>query len=603
MAEVLTDAGSGVAADRGGLLPVASAARTRSAVAQLLRPRRGLGVAALAGLTASAAVGLLAAPLLGRIVDLVAQGRPPAAITEPALLLVAVAVGQGLLAVAGTALVARLGEGVLAQLRERFVAHALALPLARIERAGSGDLTARVTADVSVIGDAVRKALPDFARSVLVIALTLVGLAVLDWRFLLAALCAVPVQAVTARWYLRSSTPVYARQRITTGAQQQQLLDTIGGAATVRAYGLADDHAGLVGRRSQDVVELAMRVVGMQTRFFGRLNVAEFIGASAVLAVGFLLVRADAVTIGTASAAALYFINLFGPINQALFLLDTAQSAAASLARLVGVVDLQPEPEPTEPAEPRDGSIRLSGIAHAYEPGRDVLHGVDLDVAPGSRVALVGASGAGKTTLATIVAGVHRPTRGTVALGGVALPQLGPTGLRRTAALVTQEVHVFAGPLADDLRLSRPEATDAQLREALDAVGALGWAQALPDGIATVVGDGGHALTVVQAQQLALARLVLADPPIAVLDEATAEAGSAGSRVLDAAALRALEGRTALVVAHRLTQAATADRVVVLDAGRVVEQGTHDELVAAGGRYAALWAAWSQTPLPPRVAR
>ncbi|WP_219416676.1 ABC transporter ATP-binding protein [Pseudonocardia nigra] len=578
------------------LLPVASAARTRAAVGELLRPHRFLAVAALAGLAASAGVGLLAAPLLGRIVDLVAQDRPAAAVTLPALLLAGVAIAQGLLAVAGTALTARLGEGVLARLRERFVAHAMALPLERIERAGAGDLTARVTVDVTVIADAVRRALPEFARSVLVIALTLVGLAVLDWRFLLAALCAVPVQVVTARWYLRRSTPLYTQQRVTTGTQQQQLLDTIGGAATVRAFGLADDHVARLGRRAQDVVDLAMRVVGLQTRFFGRLNHAEFIGVTAVLTTGFFLVRADAVTIGTASAAALYFINLFTPVNQALFLLDTAQSAAASLARLVGVVDLPPEAEPAHPAAPRDASVSVTGVGHAYRPGQDVLDGVDLAIAPGTRVALVGASGAGKTTLATIVAGVHRPSRGTVRLGGATLAELGPARIRRTAALVTQEVHVFAGPLADDLRLARPGASDAELRDALAAVGALGWAEALPDGLATVVGDGGHALTVVQAQQLALARLVLADPPIAILDEATAEAGSAGSRVLDAAARRALEGRTALVVAHRLGQAATADRVVVLDAGRVVEHGTHDELVAAGGRYAQLWAAWAQAP-------
>jgi ATP-binding cassette subfamily C protein len=233
--------------------------------------------------------------------------------------------------------------------------------------------------------------------------------------------------------------------------------------------------------------------------------------------------------------------------------------------------------------------VKLSQVRHAYPDGPEVLHDIHLEVAAGSRIALVGATGAGKSTLAKLVSGVHRPTAGTVHIGGV---EPDAALARSSVALVTQEVHVFAGPLADDLRLARPSATEDELRDALRTVGALDWALALPDGLDTVVGTGGHTLTVVQSQQLALARLVLADPPVAVLDEATAEAGSAGARLLDDAALRALEGRTGLMVAHRLTQAATADLVVVLDRGRIVEQGTHDELVAAGGTYAHLWAAW-----------
>ncbi|MEA2268857.1 MAG: ATP-binding cassette, subfamily bacterial, partial [Solirubrobacteraceae bacterium] len=250
-----------------------------------------------------------------------------------------------------------------------------------------------------------------------------------------------------------------------------------------------------------------------------------------------------------------------------------------------------------------DAAVSVRGARYAYVAGHEVLHGVDLELAAGQSVALVGVSGAGKTTLAKLVAGFLEPTAGDVRIGGVRLADLGPTALRRTVALVTQEVHVFAGPLEQDLRLARPGATDAALLDALDAVGALQWAQALPAGLATVVGDGGHTLTPAQAQQLALARLMLADPPVAVLDEATAEAGSAGARLLDAAAQRALRGRTAIVVAHRLTQAAAADRIVVLDGGRVAEAGRHADLVSAGGVYARLWAAWSAArPAPAGLA-
>ncbi|GII85105.1 multidrug ABC transporter permease [Sphaerisporangium siamense] len=597
-------------------LPVATPARTRAAVRELVRPHRRLATAGFAALVAATAIGLLVQPLLGRVVDLVAGRHPAAALTLPVVLLAAVAVAQGLATMLGLSLVSRLGETVLARLRERFVDRTLRLPLERLERAGSGDLTARVTSDVSRVAEAVRTALPELARSLLAIVLTLAAMAVLDWRFLLAALVAVPVQAHTARWYVRRAVPLYAEQRVAAGDMQQQLLDTIGGAATVRAFRLEEEHAEKAAERSRWALLLTMRGVRLVLRFYSRLHVAEYAGLAAVLVTGFLLVRGGSASIGTATAAALYFHSLFGPVNSALVLMDDAQVAVAGLARLVGVTDLadpsklteasdgtapsgpEDRPAPTANAAPRpevapataaDGgaAVAVAGLEHSYEPGRPVLRGVDLALAPGERVALIGASGAGKTTLAKLVAGVHSPTAGTVR---VAVPG---TEDPAKVVLVTQETHVFSGPLAEDLRLAGPDAGDDELRAALARVGALGWAEALPEGLATEVGEGGHRLTATQVQQLALARLVLAAPPVAVLDEATAEAGSAGARVLEESAERAVEGRTALVVAHRLTQAASADRVVVMDGGQVVESGGHDDLRAAGGPYAALWEAWS----------
>ncbi|MEU3879431.1 ABC transporter ATP-binding protein [Streptomyces californicus] len=630
-------------ADEGAeLLPVATAARTRAALRTLVRPDRGLALTGIGVLVAATVVGLLVQPLLGRIVDVVADGRPAGDLTLPVVLLIAVAAVQGVTTTLGLTRVARLGETVLARLREQFVERALNLPADRLERAGSGDLTARVTGDVARVTEAVRSALPEMARSVLAIGLTLGALALLDVRFLLAALLAVPVQLLTARWYVRRAVTLYADQRVANGAQQQQLLETIGGAVTVRGHRLEERHTERGADRSRKAVDLTMRSVNLVLGFYGRLHIAEYIGLAAVLIAGFWLVRDGAVSIGTATAAALYFHSLFGPVNAALVLLDDAQSAAAGLARLVGVTDLaeQPEPKPgkpeaagrPEPGKPEaagkpdagkatrgkampgkaapasvprqrvaspEAAVSVHAVSHAYGPGRPVLHEVSLTLAPGEHVALVGASGAGKSTLARIVAGVQQPTAGTVTgpTAGTVTAPAGPGG--PSVVLVTQEVHVFTGTLADDLRLARPDATDDDLRAALATVDALDWAAALPDGLATVVGEGGHRLDAARAQQLALARLVLADPALAVLDEATAEAGSAGARALERSAGAALTGRTALVVAHRLTQAVAADRVVVLEAGRVVESGPHEMLRDADGPYAALWRAWSGSRAAP----
>ncbi|WP_329236691.1 ABC transporter ATP-binding protein/permease [Actinoallomurus sp. NBC_01490] len=584
----MSEHGEGGPVSERELLPVASGRRTLRSAGALLRPRVRAVVLAPAILLAGTVAGLFVPPLVGRIVDLVAGRRGAGSLTWPAVLLVAAALAQGALSAAGLAELARAGENALAELRERFLTHALRLPLEQVERAGSGDLTSRVTGDVTVIAEAVRRAIPALIGSLLTIVSTLAGMAVLDWRFLPAALVAVPVQLHTARWYSRRAGPLYAEQRATAGAQQHALLAAIDGAATIRALRLTDRHLDRVERRSRAAVDLSLRGVALRTRFYSRLHVGEYAGLCAVLAVGFVLVRQGSATVGGATAAALYFHGLFGPINMALALVDDAQAAAAGLRRLVGVADLPVPAEEDATAAPADASVTARALGHAYVPGRPVLHDVTLDVAAGERVALVGASGAGKTTLAKLIAGVHRPGAGTVRVGG------DPPLPGAHVALVTQEVHVFAGTLADDLRLAAPDATDAELRAALDRVGALGWAEGLPEKLATRVGDGGHALTVAEAQQLAFARLVLADPRVVILDEATAEAGSAGARVLEASAEAALEGRTALVVAHRLTQAAAADRVVVLDAGRIAETGTHAELLATAGRYAALWSAWSR---------
>jgi ATP-binding cassette subfamily C protein len=295
--------------------------------------------------------------------------------------------------------------------------------------------------------------------------------------------------------------------------------------------------------------------------------------------VGFVLIDAGTSTVGGATTAMLVVLRLLGPVNEVLFVIDTIQSAAASLNRMIGITTIPDATAADGPRPATGSSVRLREVSFQYGDGPRVLHNITFDIPVGEHVAVVGASGAGKTTLAAVIAGIHPPETGTV---------IRPD---RTA-VITQETHVFAGTMRDNFTLAAPDASDCDIEAALEATSAASILDLLPDGLDTVVGAGRHQLTDAQAQQIALARLVLIDPDLAILDEATAEAGSANAGVLDRAAEAVLRGRTGLVIAHRLSQAATCDRIIVMDHGRVVETGTHADLLASGGTYARLWSAW-----------
>ncbi|GAA4489987.1 ABC transporter ATP-binding protein [Rhodococcus olei] len=573
-------------------LPIASASATRRWLYGEFRRRWALTASTVAVAAVGAGISLVPIQVFGVLVDRVRDQAPVSTIVGVVAVIAVAAVVGGVFAGWASVLISRLAETVLARLRERTVARALTLPVATVERVGKGDLLSRVGDDVAVIGKAVADVVPNLVSAVLLVVLSLAAMVGIDWRLGLAGAVALPMYGLALRWYLPRSGPIFAAERVAMGERSQALIASMTGVRTVRAYGLEDRHLADIDRASGRARDLSVGVFTLFTRFVGRGNRAEFVGLSTILVAGFVLVRQDLVTVGDATAAALLFHRLFNPIGMLMYTFNEMQSAGASLARLVGVVTMPASRAADGGAESASAELRLAGIRHSYDGAREVLRGIDIRVAPGERVALVGSTGAGKSTLAAIAAGSLTPTAGTVTIGGVPLADLGGR-LREQVVVVSQEVHVFAGPLAGDLRLARSSATDAEVEAALDVVGALGWAQSLESGLDTVVGEGGQPLTAAQAQQLALARLVLVDPPVAVLDEATAEAGSAGARDLEDAADAATRGRTTLVVAHRLTQAAAADRVLVLEHGVVVEQGRHDELVAANGRYARLWRAWS----------
>lgn len=424
--------------------------------------------------------------------------------------------------------------------------------------------------------------LPVLVSATLTTVVTLAGVAVLDPRLAAVMLIAVPVQLLSLRRFLRRSRPVYRQLKASQSQRSQHLVEGFAGAESLRALGAEPVLCERFARASRAVVGYERRAARVRTSFQAGLNVAELLGLGAVLAAGFLLAGADLVTAGSVAAAALAFHNLFGPIGVLLSSVDELQNAAAGLARLTGV--LGSAPASSSASQRREGGSRermpqvhLGGVSFSYPGRREVLHHVELDLAPGSTTTVVGLSGAGKTTVAKLVAGLLEPTAGEITR---------PDDARVT--MVSQEVHVFRGTVWDNLRLAAPLATTRELEHAATELGAT-WIQSLPAGGATVLGDGGHRIAAAHAQHLALVRAHLARPGLVVLDEATAEAGSTDSLVLDRAVRALTRHRTALLVAHRLEQCLLADTVVYMEDGTITEKGAHAELLETGGRYATLW--------------
>ncbi|MFJ4190289.1 ABC transporter ATP-binding protein [Kitasatospora sp. NPDC089509] len=572
-------------------LPVGSPAAVRGYLGVLAKRHRG-GFAAVVSLHSMATLAGLVGPwVLGSLVESLATGTAGSTIT--------VAVGWYLLALAVQSAFtgwsrmrgAVLGERVLADLREDFLVRSVALPTGVLERAGTGDLVSRGTTDIDRLDKSVREAVPELAVAVVSLLLVLGALLVTSPLLALTSLIGLPLLLVSSRWYFRRAPQSYRNESAGYAAVSNVLAETVDAGRTVEALRLGEQRVRLTDRKLREWLAWERYTLWLRSVWFPTIDAVYTSALLATLVVGGLLTLKGWLTVGQLTTGVLYAQMLTGPVDLILRWYDELQIGQASLARLVGVREV-PEHEGDESARPDGRRVEARDVRFGYREGADVLHGISLDVAPGSRVALVGPSGAGKSTLGRLLAGIYAPGRGSVTLGGAALSRMPAERVRAEVALVNQEHHVFVGTLRDNLRLAAPGADDTELRAALDAVDAGAWVDALPEGLDTEVGSGGASLTPPQAQQLALARLVLADPHTLVLDEATSLLDPRAARHLERSLSRVLEGRTVIAIAHRLHTAHDADVIAVVEGGRISEYGSHPELVAAGGPYAALWRSW-----------
>ncbi|GHJ41550.1 ABC transporter ATP-binding protein [Streptomyces sp. TS71-3] len=573
-----------------GQLPVAEPSHLRRAALELIRldTRAFTGLIALNALAVGA--GLAGPWLLGRIIDTVRAGGGATAVDRFTLAIVVCAVAQLVLTRYARLVGDRFGERTSARVRERFVDRVLALPASVVERAGTGDVTTRGSTDIASVAVTLRDIRPDMLIAA-VQALFVLG-AVFALDPLLGACAVVGLSGIhfAGHWYLRRARRAYLAVGAANSVLAELVATTASGARTVEAFGLQQQRITACRAAIERCRRTRMRTLFLRSVLLPSVDVSYAVPVVAVLLVGGVLHDHGAMSLGAVVASAVYLRQLSAPLDTILQRLEQLQSSSASFARIEGLAQVSRAPAGTSRA-PADDRIEVTGARYGYDGGGDVLHGIDLTVREGERLAIVGPCGAGKSTLSRLLAGIDAPRTGTVTVGGVPIRDLGPDLLRRQVVLITQEHHVFLGTVRDNLLIAAETATDTELHAALAAVGAE-WADELPDGLDTELGAAGHRLDGAQAQQLALARLVLADPHTLILDEATALLDPHTARHTERALAAVLKGRTVIAVAHRLHTAHDADRIAVMDSGRITELGTHDDLVTSDGAYAALWRSW-----------
>ncbi|MGH9171871.1 MAG: ABC transporter ATP-binding protein [Acidimicrobiales bacterium] len=574
-------------------LPVASAAVMGAYLTEILGKHRRSAAVVVGAYAAATVAGLVGPHILGDVVSDIASvhraGDMRPVEVAAAVFLVALLVQSGLTKFASR-LAGTVTSRILSSIRIEFVNAVLAMPVGAVEAAGTGELQNRASSDVDQLTWSVRGAAP---RMAIAAAQTVLTVAALLWTAPVLGVVLIPtlpVLTLGTRWYLKRARPGYKRTIAAYDKLNARVQENAAAGRTIETFSLQDARAATVERDIRRWIDAERYTLRLRTVYFPMSEACYVIPLVLSVAVAGVLHSGGHITIAAATAAILYVQMLIDPVDTVLSYLDEIQLGGASLSRLLGVREVQGI-EPTMQV-PAGEEVTVDNLHFAYRPGHDVLRGIDLAPQRGSRLAIVGPSGAGKSTLALLLTGVHPPRQGSVRIGGVDAFRLPTERLREEVVLVTQEFHIFNGTLRENLAMVRPGAPDSDLMSALEAVEAGALADRLPEGLDTVLGGGAVNLSPSEAQQVALARLVLADPHTLVLDEATALLDPRAARHLERSLSRILEGRTVIAVAHRLQSAFDADEVAVVDGGRIVEYGTHAELLAAGGSYAALWRSW-----------
>ena len=561
----------------------------------MLRPYRGR--VALALLTVAGALGTsLAGPAL--VEYLIDDGL----VHHHSMRVVDVAGGAYLLvAIASfaftrwqTSLLSGTGELVLNDLRKRVFSHLLAQPMSFFDTESSGQLLSRMTADIDTLESLVQSGIGTFVMSIgLFVASIVVLVVIAPLLFVATAACLVPIVVAAAR-YRVASTSAYRAVRLRIGETLASLDEGLAGVRVIQAFRQEPAVGERFEARNRDQLEAELRTVRLASVFFPKVEGTGVLATAVILLVGGVFVHLHLTSIGAVAAYVLYVGNLFNSIQSLSQLFDLLQSSGAALSTVVTLLDTEPamaDPERPVPL-PERGALELAGVEFAYSGSRPVMSAVDLVIPPGEHVALVGPTGAGKSTLAKLVCRLYDPASGSVRFGGVDLRAASMTGLRRRIVVLPQEGFLFRGTVLDNILIGRPSAREQEVRQAVEALGLAERFDELPDGLDTEVGERGAHLSAGERQLVSLVRAALTDPAVLVMDEATSSVDPGTERWVETALARLSAGRTTITVAHRLTIAERADRVVVVDGGRVVEVGSHDELVAAGGAYAQLYAAW-----------